>query len=59
MVGMEKVKVQKIFFLESENSPVILIAHMNDLVKYFNIDVLSSDGNDEKFLLYFHYFSWI
>ena len=33
---------------ESENSRAILVSH-NDLVKHFNIDVPSFDGNEEEF----------
>ena len=34
---------------ESENSPAILVLHINDLVKRFNSDALSRDGNMDEF----------
>ena len=34
---------------ESENFPAILVSHINNLVKRFNIDVPSRDGNEEEF----------
>ena len=33
---------------ESENSPAILVSHINNFIKRFNIDVLSRDGNEEE-----------
>ena len=34
---------------ESESFPAILVSHINDLAKRFNIDVPSRDGNEEEF----------
>ena len=34
---------------QSENSPAILVSHINDMLKRFHIDVLSRDGNEEEF----------
>ena len=34
---------------ESENSPAILVSHIKDLVKRFNLDVPSRVANEEEF----------
>ena len=34
---------------ENESFPAILVSHINDLAKRFNIDVPSRDGNEEEF----------